>query len=336
MSKHPWGIAYRPVELQHMIGNESVLNRLDDDMKSGNISNRIGLFGFTGTGKTTLSYILAEYFTGQRYDPDSSSLCVHEINCASDKGIDNIRDLIENVKMSPMFGKRHVVILDEVQDLTPSAMKALYKPLESESEVVWILLTDQPHRLTATIRGRLNIYKLDYPTPDDLIDYAEWICKKEKRKFDEKVATYIANTCTGNVRLFLNTLQDVVHLTNVGKKDIDEAIHRNLDEGMKDNLENIVSIVRGDGPLQFVNVMEVYVTWQMILLYALAKRSGMPNEENYYGNLFYGKLDNHVENRDLLSTLKMLNRARLLVIQGGIDGKAAFAEAFFRAEEKRG
>jgi DNA polymerase III subunit gamma/tau len=323
-----WGIKYRPTALRDFIGNEDVIKDIQAHVKNKTLSNRLLITGSTGTGKTSLAYILTAYFTGKPYNPESNSVCVTELNGATE-GIDKIREVIDKVQYAPLDGQRHVVILDEAQDLSSAAKKALLKPLESESNVVWILLTDQPHKLPDTMRGRLNNYKLSFPTLDDFCDLGEQVLDEEKFTIDKKLSTLVeqvANRCLGNVRLFLNVLQDVVG----SKITVDDAIIKHLSADEVTSIDNLRRVLKGLNPKSVMNIMEVYNTWIGVLIYAIEKENEIAAEPNYCYNML-GKVA--IVEKDVIDIMSRLNKAKNQVTLGGVDGRAAFVEACFGLSE---
>lgn len=327
----PWGVIYRPRSVDEIVGNEAVKSKLKAEMKAGALSSRLLITGQTGSGKTSVAYLLAEYFTGQPYNPEALSVCVTENNSAADRGIDTIREIVDKVKFSPLLGARHVVILDEIQDATPAAIKALLKPTESEGSTVWILLTDQPERLNATFRSRFNQIKLTYPSADDLLALAEDVYKEEKIKtFPRKAVEYMAQRA-GSVRLFLNALQDLHQSSATDVEAAEQALMAALDDGDKDTISNLLALL-ADKPqhLQAVNIMSVYAVYSDLLSHALCRRLSIKGDAahpNYFRNLFWErfcklKLDD--PETALLHLLKKLNAARTQVIMGGVDGTSAF------------
>jgi DNA polymerase III gamma/tau subunit len=335
---HPWGIKYRPRKVEHIIGNDAVISKLVSDMKAGQVSSRLLITGETGSGKTSISYLLAEYFTGESYDPNVPSLCVAEVNAASEGGIDTVRELIDRTRYAPMSGKHHVIIVDEAQSLTPAAMKALYKPLEAEGDAIWMLLTNEPGKLSATIRGRLNHVRMEYPNADALYMLAEDVYESEKIKtFPKKAIDYMCERA-GNVRLFLNALQDLHQRGKVTEKAAEEALFNALEGEEKDALENLLSALEYDlGGVQAVNVMVIYNTWADLLCHAIARgnnMSGKAAEQTYFRNLFYSKwMAKKISAPRTLDLLHRLNQARTSVIQGGVDSTAAFICMFAKTEK---
>lgn len=328
---HPWGVVYRPREISEIVGNVDTVDSLLESMKDKNLSTRILIDGQTGAGKTTLAYLLTEYFTGQPYDPGVDSLCVNEINCASERGLDMVRETIERVKMRPMVGNRHVVLLDEAQELTKGAFKALYKPLESESDTVWIVVSMESDRIDPTVRTRLNRYTMVYPSVDDLVNLAEDVHKAEKFnfKFPDVAITKLAEEVR-NPREFLNCLQTLYDKNAFTGDAVNKAILITM-RGSEDttSIDNLLSIVHTGRATKAVNIMSVYLFWCELLTFAICDAQGIPGiEPAFVRKMFKGRINKAVGEHDLVRILDKLHRGRSQVNMGGCDGVGIFVSLF--------
>lgn len=330
MTTTPWAVKYRPKDISDIVGNDDIVDRVSADMKDKTLSNRLFITGPTGSGKTSLAYVLAEWFSGVEYSPDAENAAVREINGA-DCGIDDVRKLIDGMNYRPLVGKARVVIIDECQDLTPAAKKILNKPLESESDVVWIMVTDQPHKISDVLRGRMNRLDMAYPGVNDLVELGEWVFQQEKLKTPSNLE-YVARQVP-NVRLFLNVLQDLsahgYEGDAVDTASLDALLVKHLGDqsSMLDSLAEFL----GRESVPTVNVMEVYNTWTDIILHVLAKRRHSASDRatpNFFRNKGF-ELLRKVEDYDLVLALKAVNAARTDVVVGGCDGMAALIARSF-------
>jgi DNA polymerase III gamma/tau subunit len=335
----PWGVKYRPRTFKEIVGNDVLIVGITDAVRDGTLSNRLFITGETGSGKTTLSYLFAEHFTGIPYDPNQPSMCITEIDGGSNGGIDVIRDAIAKVSMRPMQGKCHVVIVDESQDLTPSAKKALMKPLETESDVVWMLLTNEPEKLKDVVKGRLNTYKMAYPTVTHLVQLAEDIhkCERFKFTFPEKSITYLAEQIR-NVRLFLNTLQDLYNNNVFTNKAVDAAIVKTMEDSELSSLDELVRVLRGDMPTKLLDLMSVYKFWCELLVYAIGQEYNMAGggvEPTYIRTLFQKKCTSKgaaIDFAEVDRVLALLHRGREMVTVAGCDPAAVFVSLFCKSK----
>lgn len=210
-----FSIKYRPTTLDDMcIGNPEILDKVEAIAKKAQC---ILITGTSGTGKTTLGHIINRLVNGEQY---SSSIL--EKNCAEESGKEMIREVIEYIKFKPN-GKKHVILLDEVHGLSPSALQALLKVVESppHSSVVFILCTDQIFKLKPSLINRSRKLEIEPPSVKDLARYLLRILKKNKVKFSEeeqkKIVVEIAKASNCVPREAMQILEDVVDLAHNGK-----------------------------------------------------------------------------------------------------------------------
>ena len=150
-------IKWRPKKFDEIIGQEHITKSLKNAIKHNRISHAFTFSGPRGVGKTTTARILAMELN--KVEDLSSSFDIIEMDAASNRGIDEIRSLRENVAISPAHGKYKIYIIDEVHMLTKEAFNALLKTLEEPPEhVVFILATTDPYKMPATILSRTQRY----------------------------------------------------------------------------------------------------------------------------------------------------------------------------------
>ena len=174
---------WRPASFDELVGQEAVSRTLSNAIESGRIGHAYLFSGPRGTGKTSTAKILAKSLNCQhgptlhpcnscdscRSISDGSAMDVREIDAASNRGIDEIRDLRETVKFAPQSGHYKVYIIDEVHMLTTEAFNALLKTLEEPPErVLFILATTEAHKGPATIQSRCQRYDFRRITVDDI------------------------------------------------------------------------------------------------------------------------------------------------------------------------
>jgi DNA polymerase-3 subunit gamma/tau len=146
---------YRPREFNDVAGQAHIITTLMKAIETNKISHAYLFTGPKGVGKTSVARILAHLVNGLNYDDDQSDIDIIEIDAASNRRIDEIRELRERVYIAPAMSKYKVYIIDEVHMLTKEAFNALLKTLEEPPEhVIFILATTDTHKLPETIISR--------------------------------------------------------------------------------------------------------------------------------------------------------------------------------------
>lgn len=148
---------YRPQSFDDVLGQDHIVSVLKESVRENNISHAYLFIGSRGTGKTSVARILAESIGTTKND-------LHEIDAASNTGVEDIRALNDSVSISPLNSKYKVYILDEVHMLSKSAFNALLKTLEEPPQhVVFILATTEPHKIPETVISRCETYNFKTP-----------------------------------------------------------------------------------------------------------------------------------------------------------------------------
>ncbi len=202
---------YRPETFEDVIGQDHIVNVLKAALKEGKVSHAYLLTGSRGTGKTTIARIIARELGTSPND-------IYEMDAASNRGIDDIRELREGVRTLPFDSKYKVYIIDEVHMLTKEAFNALLKTLEEPpAHVIFILATTELEKVPETIVSRCQNFQFKKPTEAILKTIVEHVAKKEKVKIAGDAAELIALLGDGSFRDTLGMLQKVV---SFGGKDI--------------------------------------------------------------------------------------------------------------------
>jgi DNA polymerase-3 subunit gamma/tau len=220
---------YRPQYFKDVIYQDLAVNSLTNAFKNKKVGHAYIFIGPRGVGKTTIARILAKRLNCER--PDGVEPCnecnscteitkgnsndVFEIDAASNSGVDNIRELRENVKFNAMGGKYRVYILDEVHMLSGAAFNALLKTLEEPPpHVVFILATTEYHKIPETILSRCQDFTFRKVPVSVLQQYVETIAKKENLKFDSEGLFWVAKKGDGSVRDSLSFMEQAVVFTD--------------------------------------------------------------------------------------------------------------------------
>lgn len=223
---------WRPDTFEEVKGQDHVVTTLKNQI----INNRIGhafLFcGTRGTGKTSIAKLFAKAVNCEhpingspcnecaacRAIADGSSMNVIEIDAASNNGVDNIRQIREEVQYSPSEGKYKVYIIDEVHMLTQGAFNALLKTLEEPpAYVIFILATTESHKIPITISSRCQKYEFRRISVETISDRLMELLGREQIEAEKKAVDYIAKAADGSMRDALSILDQCIAF-NIGKE----------------------------------------------------------------------------------------------------------------------
>jgi len=220
---------YRPLIFEEVIGQRHITDTLRNQIHSDNIAHAYLFSGTRGTGKTSTAKILArainclnpvdqnpcntcEVCTGML---DESLLDIVEIDAASNNGVDDVRELRENVKYPPSKAKFKVYIIDEVHMLSQGAFNALLKTLEEPpGYVVFILATTEPQKIPATILSRCQRYDFKRIPAETLTDHIGAICTSLEITAEQKALSLIVRNADGAVRDALSILDQCISFTD--------------------------------------------------------------------------------------------------------------------------
>jgi DNA polymerase-3 subunit gamma/tau len=216
---------YRPQTFSEIVGQEHVTRTLANAIESNRVAHAYIFSGVRGVGKTTAARILAKALNcanGPTIDPDNTcdscreisagtSLDVLEIDAASNRGIDQIRELREMVRYAPASSRYKVVILDEAHQLTDEASNALLKTLEEPPErVVFILATTRAEDLVETIKSRAQLFQFRSLTFQEIAGEIERIAKAENLQIDSGAVAVLARAAEGSMRDGLSLLEQAI------------------------------------------------------------------------------------------------------------------------------
>ena len=222
---------WRPVSFEEVIGQQHVSQTLTNAIRQGRVAHAYLFSGGRGVGKTTMARILAKALncqTGPTPKPcQSCEVCqsitagystdVIEIDAASNRGIDEIRELREAVKYSPMQGRYKVYIIDEVHMLTKEAFNALLKTLEEPPpQVVFIMATTELHKIPSTIQSRCQHFQFRQMTRQEIMGQLKLVAGKEGIELTTRGTSILAKVADGSMRDALSLLDQAVSYS--GKK----------------------------------------------------------------------------------------------------------------------
>ena len=216
---------WRPKTFADVVGQPHVTETLKNELTSGRIAHAYLFTGSRGTGKTTCAKIFAKAVNclhpvdGNpcceceicRGIEDESIMDVTEMDAASNRKIEDIRDLLEEIRYTPAQAKYRVFIVDEVHMLTTEAFNALLKTLEEPpSYVIFILATTEPHKLPATILSRCQRFDFHRVTPQAICDRLRYIARQEGGDMDDEAGVMIARLADGGMRDALSILDQAM------------------------------------------------------------------------------------------------------------------------------
>lgn len=216
---------YRPAQFEEVKGQEHIVTTLKNEIKAGRIGHAYLFCGTRGTGKTTVAKIFARAVNCEnpqdgspcgecsscRAIAEGTSMNVIEIDAASNNGVENIRQIREEVSYSPTEGRYKVYIIDEVHMLSIGAFNALLKTLEEPpSYVIFILATTESHKIPVTILSRCQKYDFRRISIGTISGRLMDLMRKEQVDVEEKAIRYVAKAADGSMRDALSLLDQCI------------------------------------------------------------------------------------------------------------------------------
>ncbi len=226
---------YRPQTFDEVVGQAHVVRTLKNALRQGRLAHALLFSGIRGVGKTTIARILAKAINCQngptenpcnqcsacREITEGRAVDVLEIDAASNRGIDEIRELRENVRFMPSRLRAKVYIIDEAHMLTREAFNALLKTLEEPpAHVYFILATTEPQRIPVTILSRCQRYDFKRLPLQELLEHLKVVCQREGVKMEEEALAIIAKEAEGSVRDALSLLDQAISSGVQTKEDL--------------------------------------------------------------------------------------------------------------------
>lgn len=291
---------YRPQKFSEIIGQEHVVKTLMNAIALESISHAYLFSGPRGSGKTTVARIFAKAINcknrkrGEAEPCDNCSSCLEikegksidlvEIDAASHRGIDEVRELREGIKFLPVKSKYKVFIIDEAHQLTKEAANALLKTLEEPpAHVVFILATTEANKMIPTILSRCQRFEFRKLTIPEIVKRLEFICQKERFKAEREALSLIGIYAGGSLRDAESILEQAITFARSTSRELTPQILKDLlgipqrgivaefVEILKEKrLETIISFINnlneeGIDLIEFTKSLINYLRWMLVL-----------------------------------------------------------------------
>ena len=230
---------YRPATFRSVVGQSQVTETLKNAIQRGQLAHAYLFCGPRGVGKTTCARIFAKAINcSNPVDNEACGECescksfnegrsfnIHELDAASNTGVDSIRDLIDQVRVPPQVGRYSVFIIDEVHMLSQAAFNAFLKTLEEPpAHAIFILATTEKHKILPTILSRCQIYDFNRIKVEDAVDYLRYIAQQEGVESDDESLNLIAQKADGAMRDALSMFDKAVAFCS-GKLEFKSVAH---------------------------------------------------------------------------------------------------------------
>lgn len=220
---------YRPQTFKDVVGQEAITNTLLNAIDNNHLAQALLFCGPRGVGKTTCARILAKKINqdGTEREDEDFAFNIFELDAASNNSVDDIRNLIDQVRIPPQVGKYKVYIIDEVHMLSQSAFNAFLKTLEEPPKhAIFILATTEKHKIIPTILSRCQIFDFKRITVKDATEYLKYIAEQQGINAEESALHIIAQKADGAMRDALSIFDRVVSFS--GKELTRKAVTENL------------------------------------------------------------------------------------------------------------
>lgn len=334
-------VEYRPRSINDLVGQEQTVSQIRGMFKGNKMPQSFLISGDTGCGKTTIARILARTLLcmnlGENLEPCGECFScqagdahpdVNETNMADKRGIDDVRNMIDQSNSMPTMSKFRIFIIDEVHAWTTQAETAFLKPLEEPpAKTIWILCTTDPQKLKKTILDRCKKLPVRPIAPEVLMKRLSFIAKKEghdlkEREDGEKILRTIADISQGHMRQSIELLEGVIMLLRSGDKmdtkqilssimsagegDLDKASAYLLASILNGDLKDVVHQIRGSA-----NVRGLMNKCRWLIQYLLDDVVKLAKYQPYGAKIFASI----AKENSIKVKLKMLIRMQMLLIE---------------------
>ncbi|MCG3702932.1 DNA polymerase III subunit gamma/tau [Aliarcobacter butzleri] len=296
-------LKYRPKRFEDLIGQSTISQTLSLALDSNRLSHAYLFSGLRGSGKTSTARIMAKALLcsqGPTSKPcdicdncksanSSKHLDIIEMDAASNRGIDDIKDLIEHTKYKPSSARFKVFIIDEVHMLTTQAFNALLKTLEEPPGFVkFILATTDPLKLPATILSRTQHFRFNKIAQSDVVHHLSYILNKENIDFEQNALEILARSGQGSLRDTL-TLLDQAIIFSKGKVNTTSVVDMLglIDPKMMDNIFSM--ILNKEDITKLVKELEVYEVSQICDEMTIYLKDKMLSRDNKFDLLLFDR-----------------------------------------------
>ena len=283
---------YRPTKFEDVVGQSHVTTTLQNAIKNEKIAQSILFCGPRGVGKTTCARILANEINDFNIEnplENSNNLNIYELDAASNNSVDDIRNLIDQVRYAPQSGKYKVYIIDEVHMLSNAAFNAFLKTLEEPpSYAIFILATTEKNKVIPTILSRCQIYDFNRIEIVDIKEKLKDILNKEKIEFEDEALHIIAQKADGAMRDALSTL-DLIRTFSKDSKITLEIVTKNLNILDNDYFFKVSNLLFES------SISETLLIHNEILLKGFESFNLLNGLSNHFRNLLLSKNEKLVE-----------------------------------------
>lgn len=247
---------YRSKKLSEVVGQKHITTVLENALKQHKIAHAYLFTGPRGVGKTSIARILAHEINNLPYSEEENHPDIIEIDAASNNGVDDIRQLRDNVQVAPFSAKYRVYIIDEVHMLSKAAFNALLKTLEEPPEhAVFILATTDAHKLPATIISRTQRFVFRFISKEDVCKHLEFIAKNEKIKISKEAIEIITERGEGSFRDSISLLDQISSISKNGEEITAKLLEETLGLASKTQINALISAFESQNANEILKIV---------------------------------------------------------------------------------